>query len=160
LGDSVYTGAATKFVNKGLTNGTQYRYVVISYDKTGNRSVGLAILATPQIRKLTSPVDGAKVKKPPVLTWLAVGEADYYNVQLFRETTKPLSGSYLTSNQKLLSAWPVRARLVLKKSWKFQGRTHRLTPGTYRWFVWPGFGRRSDENYGAPLGQSTFVVKR
>jgi hypothetical protein len=160
LGDSVYTGTATKFVDRGLTNGTQYRYVVVSYDKTGNRSVGLAILGKPDVQKLTSPVDGAVVKKPPVLAWLGVGEADYYNVQLFKESAQTLSASYLTSNKKILSAWPTKARLPLKRSWKYQGRTYRLTAGTYRWFVWPGFGARASEKYGPPIGQSTFVVKR
>jgi hypothetical protein len=160
FGDSVYTGKATKFVDRGLTNGTQYRYVVVSYDRTGNRSIGLAILATPQVIKLLRPVEGGVLKKPPLLAWLAVGGADYYNVQLFRETPQTLADSSLTSSKRILSAWPIRTRLQLKKSWKFQRRTNRLTPGTYRWFVWPGFGRRSEENYGPLLGQSTFVVKR
>jgi hypothetical protein len=160
LGDAVYNGKAVKYVDKGLTNGTQYRYVVVSYDKSGNRSVGLAILATPEVRKLTHPLNGAALKKPPVLTWLPVGEADYYNVQLFRESTTTLSESYLTGSKKILSTWPVRSKLPLKKQWKFQGHTYRLTPGRYRWFVWAGFGRRADEKYGPLLGQSLFLVKK
>jgi hypothetical protein len=159
-GETVYTGLATKFVDKGLTNGTQYRYVVMSYDKVGNRSVGLAILATPQLLKLTRPADGAVLKVPPLLIWLAAGGADYYNVQLFRGSTKTLSDSYLTAGQKILSAWPTGTRLSLKRKWTYQGRTYKLTAGTYRWFVWPGFGARSQEKYGPLLGQSTFVVKR
>jgi hypothetical protein len=159
-GETVYTGLATKFVDKGLTNGTQYRYVVMSYDKVGNRSVGLAILATPQLLKLTRPTDGAVLKVPPLLIWLAAGGADYYNVQLFRGSTKTLSDSYLTAGQKILSAWPTGTRLSLKRKWTYQGRTYKLTAGTYRWFVWPGFGARSQEKYGPLLGQSTFVVKR
>jgi hypothetical protein len=160
LGNTVYTGAATKVVDRGVTNGTQYRYVVVSYDRTGNRSVGLAILAKPQPLKLKRPLDGAVIKKAPLLTWLAVTGADYYNVQLFRETTKTLSASYLSSSRKILSAWPKRNRLQLKKSWKFLRHTYRLTPGTYRWFVFPGFGARASEKYGPLVGQSTFVVKR
>jgi hypothetical protein len=56
--------------------------------------------------------------------------------------------------------WPTRTRFALKKTWKFAGRTYRLTPGTYRWFVWPGFGSRSQGKYGQLLGQSTFTVRR
>ena len=160
FGDAVYTGASTKVVDRGLTNGTQYRYVVVSFDKTGNRSVGLAILAMPQPRKLTRPLEGAVVKAPPVLAWLPVSGADYYNVQLFREGTKTLSESYLSSSKKILSIWPTSTRLPLKRTWKFQGHTYRLTAGTYRWFVWPGFGARAGEKYGPLVGQSTFVVKR
>jgi hypothetical protein len=27
----------------------------------------------------------------------------------------------------------------------------RLTPGRYHWYVWPGFGKRSDRRYGRLL---------
>jgi hypothetical protein len=160
LGTSVYTGRATTFTDRGLTNGTQYRYVVVSYDRLGNRSVGLAILATPQVRALVRPQDGVTVTSPPVLRWLVAQGADYYNVQLFRDASKSLQGSDLSKARKILSAWPKATRFALKKKWKFAGRTYQLTPGVYRWFVWPGFGRPAQANYGQMLGQSTFVVKR
>lgn len=160
LGTRVYTGEATKYADRGLTNDVEYRYVVVSFDKTGNRSVGLAILATPVALKLTHPLNGATVKSPPLLAWLAVGEADYYNVQLFRESSKNLSSTSLENAAKILSVWPKGTRFALKRSWRFAGRTYRLTPGVYRWFVWPGFGERKQGNYGQLLGQSTFTVRR
>ncbi len=27
--------------------------------------------------------------------------------------------------------------LELGSTWRYEGRTVRLTPGTYRWYVWP-----------------------
>jgi hypothetical protein len=160
LGTPVYSNKGTKFTDKGLTNDTQYRYVVVSFDDVGNRSVGLAILATPHVEMLVRPLDGATLKKPPVLVWRPVAEADYYNVQLFRDSSKVLTGSFASSAKKILSAWPKGTRFALKARWKFQGKTYRLTRGTYRWFVWPGFGARAQNNYGALLGENTFTVKK
>nr|MBA3331185.1 hypothetical protein [Actinomycetota bacterium] len=73
--------------------------------------------------------------------------AAYYNVQLFR------------GSQKVLSAWPKQPRLALGSKWTFAGRKMLLRPGTYRWYVWPGVGARSQARYGPMLGQSTFVVR-
>jgi fibronectin type 3 domain-containing protein len=159
-GTPVFNAKATKFTDRGLVNDTQYRYVVITYDKAGNHSPGLAILATPHVQKLLKPLDGAAVKKPPVLMWRRVAEADYYNVQLFRDSGKALTGSFVTSAKKILSAWPRGTRFALKAKWKFEGRTYRLTKGTYRWFVWPGFGSRAQNNYGAVLGENVFTVRK
>jgi large repetitive protein len=97
---------------------------------------------------LFSPQAGARVTKPPVLRWRRVARARYYNVQVFR------------GSQKVLSAWPTRTRLRLGARWRFAGRARRLTGGTYRWYVWPGYGAQSARRYGALLGQSTFVVVR
>jgi hypothetical protein len=160
LGTPVYSGKAAKFTDKGLTNDTQYRYVVVTYDKTGNRSVGLAILATPHVLKLLRPLDGAVVKKPPVFAWRPDAEADYYNLQLFRDSGKALAGSVSSSAVKILSVWPKKTSFALKAQWKFQGRKYRLTKGTYRWFVWPGFGAQAENNYGTLLGVNTFKVTR
>ncbi len=60
--------------------------------------------------------------------------------------------------QKVLTAYPVTSRFRLRSSWRFGGRKQRLVAGTYRWFVWPGFGTRDEANYGTLLGQRTFVV--
>jgi hypothetical protein len=72
----------------------------------------------------------------------------YYNVQLFR------------GGAKILSAWPVRARLALPARWTYRGKTYTLSPGAYTWAVWPGVGPRSEGRYGQLLGQSGFVVGR
>ena len=74
--------------------------------------------------------------------------ADYYNVQLYR------------GRVKLLSAWPSRAHLKLHHQWTFVGQRVRLTPGHYRWYVWPGYGSRPAHHFGAFIGQSSFVIVR
>jgi hypothetical protein len=74
-----------------------------------------------------------------------VKKARYYNVQLVRGT-------------KILSAWPRHALFRVPRSWVFQGHRYRLTPGVYRWYVWPGYGRASAAKYGPALGSSSFVV--
>ena len=71
--------------------------------------------------------------------------ARYYNVILMR-------------GRRVFSAWPVRARLQLRRTWTYRGSRYKLRPGLYRWFVWPGRGKLSAGNYGRMLGGSTFVV--
>ena len=88
------------------------------------------------------------VTRAPVLRWRIVAGARYYNVQLFRGA------------RKVLSAWPVRARLRVHRTWRYGGVRRRLAPGVYRWYVWPGYGRRAAHRYGALVGTRRFVVVR
>lgn len=142
----VYEGNATTLRDAGLRNGTQYRYVIVSFDRTGNRSAGVAFAVQPRAILLWAPKDGARVVRPPLLVWARVAAATYYNVQLFRGRTK------------ILTAWPTRTQLKLGTTWRYAGRLQRLSPGTYRWYVWPGIGARRDATYGAVLGASAFTV--
>jgi hypothetical protein len=144
----VYTGPAETFTDRGVVNGVEYRYLVVSVDKSGATSAGVAAVALPKRTFLKSPKDGARMRKAPKLTWLKHSEADYYNVQLFR------------GKLKVLSTWPVRTTFALKKGWKYNGRTYKLSPGVYRWYVWPGFGPRAAVNYGDMMGFSSFQIVR
>jgi hypothetical protein len=141
----VYRGKGTRFVDAGLRNGTDYRYLVVSYDTAGNRSTGVPVNAMPRDIRLIAPRDGSVVRRPPVLLWKPAPRATFYNVQLYRGSTK------------ILTAWPAKNRFVLRRSWTFGGR-RQLTPGLYRWYVWPAFGRRTYPAYGSMLGTSTFAV--
>jgi HYR domain-containing protein len=143
----IYVGLAARYTDRGLSNGQEYRYVIVSYDHAGNRSVGVAILVVPKALMLVQPVDGSTVGQHPVLKWVAVKHARYYNVQLFR------------NGRKILSIWPRPNRFALRRSWVFGGHRYRLGHGRYQWFVWPGFGSRSKRNYGPLLGESSFVVR-
>jgi hypothetical protein len=105
-------------------------------------TIGAALRRARASSALLAPRAGARVTSPPVLRWRRVARASYYNVQLYR------------GRVKVLSAWPTSPRLQLGGQWRFLGRQRRLTRGSYRWLVWPRFGRR----YGALLGQSTFTV--
>jgi len=55
---------------------------------------------------------------------------------------------------------PARPRYQLKRRWRYGGRSWRLGPGRYRWFVWPGFGPRSKADYGRRIGPGRFRVAR
>jgi hypothetical protein len=86
------------------------------------------------------------VKTPPLLKWQRWPKARFYNVQLFRGTTK------------ILTAWPNQTQFQLSRRWRYRGAPRTLSPGTYRWYVWPAFGPRNKPDYGGTLGSSTFVV--
>jgi hypothetical protein len=75
-----------------------------------------------------------------------VNGATYYNVQLFR------------GKKKILSRWPKSTHLQLPARWTFNGRVMRLTPGSYRWYVWPGFGKRAAKRYGRLLVKRQLTV--
>ena len=167
---TVYAGRASAFTDRRLKSGAKYRYTVVAYDEAGNAAVkGLLVkpngsvakaaptmpvskpgVTRPRVTKpaLTRPAVGARVTAPPVLAWGPVPKATYYNVQLYHD------------GRKILTVWPSSTSFRLRSSWTYGGRTYRLTPGRYRWFVWPGFGPRSETRYGKLLGGRTFVVVR
>jgi HYR domain len=147
-GDLVYNGTKTTYTDRGLKNGVEYRYVVVSQDAAGNRSSGVAAVAMPRLNLLRSPKDGARLKAPPKLVWARNAEASYYNVQLYR------------GQEKILSSWPLAAALKLKRTWKYEGKRYALAKGVYRWYVWPGFGARAAVDYGELLGSNSFSMIR
>jgi hypothetical protein len=140
---TVYRGVGRTFTDTGLENGVRHRYEVTAYDAAENRASS-AVEALPQA-PLLGPAAGAKVSAPPLLAWKAVEGATYYNVQVWRK-------------RRVLSMWPSGTSLRLKQSWKYKGRRYHLSPGRYRWYVWPGLGRRAQERYGRLIGSSSFVV--
>jgi hypothetical protein len=141
----VYHGAATGFLDKGLSVGRKYEYRVAGIDAAANRAERkVDLVAT---GPLLSPTPGATVKRPPFLDWIPVRGATYYNLQIVR-------------GRKVLSAWPAQSSFRLRRTWMFNGRRYQLRPGTYRWYVWPGYGRISASRYGRLLGSSTFVVTK
>jgi hypothetical protein len=150
----IFTGSAKQVKDTKLTNGVEYRYVVVAHDAAGNFSPGAIVRAVPKRALLFAPVDGMAVTKPPLLRWAGVTGATYYNVQLYRGRSTQAA----QVGTKILSSWPTRPQIALARTWKYNGRTQRLTPGTYVWLAWPGFGAKSANRYGTLLGQSTFVV--
>ena len=79
----------------------------------------------------SKPAAGAETPKPtaPAATrrfaWAPVEGATGYHVELFRGADRVLAQD---------TKEPV---LELGSTWRYQGREMRLTPGTYRWYVWP-----------------------
>ncbi len=168
----VFGGPGSSFRDENVQNGVRYVYRVRVADAAGNESVATAA-ATPRLPSPDSPADSdkqrsgpttqttrpgragllspranadVKASRPPLLRWTPVRGARYYNVQLHRGT------------RKVLSVWPTRPRFQLARRWRFAGDRQRLLPGRYRWYVWPGYGRRSRSTYGDLLGRRTFRV--
>jgi uncharacterized repeat protein (TIGR01451 family) len=142
----VYTGRGQDFADRRLRNGTLYMYELRTVDRSGNESEGVWVAATPRGARLFSPLGNALLSSPPLLRWVAIRGASYYNVQLYR------------GSKKILSAWPRGNHLKLQARWRFAGRPVRLQPGAYHWFVWPGRGPRSRSSYGPLVGRSSFVI--
>jgi hypothetical protein len=144
--ERVYSGTADTFIDRGLTNGTEYRYVVACVNQAGNESAGVAVVLVPRRNLLRAPKDGARLRKAPKLVWARTAEASYYNVQL------------MWKGVKILSIWPSKPAYKLNKTWKYRGRKYQLKAGTYQWYVWPGYGPRSQVAYGQMLGSRSFRI--
>ena len=126
----------------GCVPGRNYVYRLTAADAATNQaSKTLEFVAR---GALLYPAPGERVSRPPLLIWEKVRGASYYNVILVR-------------GRKVFSAWPSHARLRLPRAWTYRGRRHKLRPGTYSWFVWPGRGPLWAGNYGSMLGGSTFT---
>jgi hypothetical protein len=142
----LYRGHGHRLRDERVANGRRYTYTITAVDAAGNVTEQ-TVHATPGLRIL-SPAERAHIVAPPLLAWTPKRHADYYNVQLYRGGTK------------VLSIWPKDASVRLKRTWRFAGHRHRLKPGVYRWYVWPGFGPRTNNNYGRLIGTGTFVIVR
>ena len=141
---AVFTGGSlsTGFVDHGLRPGREYRYQLTVSDDAANKTTQTKDFVARGA--LLAPAPGERVAKPPLLVWTAVRGASYYNVVLVR-------------GHRVFSAWPTRTRLKLPRAWTYHGRRYTLRSGSYRWFVWPGFGSLSAGQYGKMLGGSTFT---
>jgi len=140
----IFRGASLSkgFVDRGLRPGRQYRYQLkASDDATNSVTKPLDFVAR---GALLSPAPGERIRKPPLLVWSPVRGASYYNVVLVR-------------GRRVFSAWPARTHLKLPRAWTYHGRRYKLRPGSYQWFVWPGFGPLSAGRYGKMLGGSSFT---
>jgi hypothetical protein len=142
----VFQGSGSSFTDRTVLNGVLYVYVVVVSDPAGHTD-SESVNAAPK-GPLRAPAEKARVSAPPLLRWIAVRKASFYNVQVFR------------NGRKILSVWPVRTRYRLRRTWVWNGRRRTLVPGTYRWFVWPAYRRKGKILYGKSLGHSDFVVPR
>jgi hypothetical protein len=144
-GTTVYRGTRRTYTDTGLQNGVRYHYTLTGYDEAMNVDTEAAAI-TPSA-PLVSPKAGAVVSAPPRLAWRPVPKATYYNAQVWR-------------NGRIYSTWPKGTSVQLKRTWVYKGRRYKLTPGRYRWYVWPGYGARAKKKFGPLIGASSFVVRR
>ena len=166
---TMFRGTGESFVDRRVANGVTYEYELKVRDPAGNARTHkvTALPAAPppgvesapgtsgpvavqRTRPGIAPAPGSVFDEgdPPLLRWPRAQGARYYNVQLVR------------GGRKILSAWPTRARYQLKLRWTFKGARKRLSPGRYRWLVWPGHGPRSKADYGKRIVSTTFKVRR
>jgi hypothetical protein len=158
---SVFKGLASRFEDTGLTNKVKYVYTINGFDDAGNKATDTVSIIP--AAKLYSPARGATVTSPPLLGWRKVAGASYYNLQVyFGVSGKAMRrvASVAVSGRKVLTAWPLQPHYRMKKSWTFKGKTRKLALGHYRWYVYPGLGKRSANKYGPLVGQSDFYVKK
>jgi hypothetical protein len=140
----VFRGNAKQFGDRSLKNGVSYTYTLTAIDAPGHTTTK-TVKAKPTAWLLT-PSPGAERKAPPWLRWKPVKNATFYNVQLFR------------GKRKILSAWPRKPRFKLHSAWRYNGHWHRLSPDTYRWYVWPAYGDRNQRRYGRLRGARSFKM--
>ena len=94
-------------------------------------------------KPLISPRRGLRTRRPPLLNWITVKKAGFYNIQLWHDG-------------KVLSRFRHRSRFQVPRIWRQDGVRHRLRPGRYNVYVWPHFPRR----YGRDALRTWFVKKR
>jgi hypothetical protein len=139
----VYSGSASSYEDRGLRPGAKYKYTLTALDAASNSSTAETVDVTGTGR-LIDPFPGESVASSSLrLFWVPVKGASYYNVQLIK-------------GHKVLSAWPTRTSFKVPHKWVYHGHHYKLRHGVYRWYVWPGFGKRARAKYGRMLGSSTF----
>lgn len=136
----IYSGPDHMFTDSGVTGGTTYRYTLTATDQAANAAATSIDVAAKR------PAVPKRAAQPPRLRWRRVKGADYYNMQLYR------------GNRKVLSVWPRLNRFQLRRNWTFRGHKRKLAPGTYHWYVWPGFGRRAHHRYGKLISHRRFTI--
>jgi hypothetical protein len=142
----VFAGKGLRLVDRKARAPSRYWYEVRVYDQAGN--VAAKTLAVEPSSGILLPAGGAVVKRAPLVRWVPVAKARFYNVQLWQ------------GRKKLLTTWPSETQLRLGETWKFDGRTLRFRNGKYQVYVWPAFGTLARPQYGKLVGRVDFVVKK
>ena len=76
----------------------------------------------------TAPSPRSALPTGRTFAWAPVPNASGYHVELFR------------GQERVFAVDVTAARFELPAAWKHAGRRQRLSPGTYRWNVWPVVG--------------------
>ena len=59
-----------------------------------------------------------------------------------------------------MTTWPLQPRLPDEEVLDVQRQAPKLAKGRYRWYVYPGIGKRTANKYGPLIGQSDFFVTK
>ncbi|HEY3612081.1 MAG TPA: hypothetical protein VGK92_00165 [Gaiellales bacterium] len=137
-GTKIYSGLGTSSSVKLKVGSTGY-VALFAYDTSGNVSSPAQKLVSLAPLIPLRPTSGTTINTLPRLTWKAQSATAYYNVQLFRNGVRVLTG------------WPTKAAFSIPAG--------KLKHGdTYVWFVWPAVkhGSRSP-TFGQLIGRATFT---
>jgi hypothetical protein len=134
--------AGAREASSGPLSPGAYTWTVTVRDAAGNATSATASATVPDPAVVAKAAAAARL----TLRWKAGANAKYYNLQLFR------------AGRKVLTAWPTKPQYRLPRTWRLNGRTHRLAAGTYRWYAWPGYGPRARRSYGRLLAQGKVKV--
>jgi hypothetical protein len=86
-----------------------------------------------------------------VLHWKADPKAHRYWVNLARRVS--------SREEVFLTLVTAKPRVVVPTTWYNAGRRRRLTPGGYRWYVWPQYTIAGQDRRGKLLARGDFVIK-
>jgi len=114
---------------------------------SGLRPTQPVLPAKPAHERPVSPVHAVGGRALRRLHWSAVAGATYYNLVLWRD------------GKRVLDLWPTSPRVVLPTTSVNRGPLARLSPGRYLWFVYPGFGAKTAQKFGALAGTGALVVQ-
>jgi HYR domain len=135
----------TWFRDNTVPNDTRFVYALRSVDRARNASPGAKIEA--RASRILKPAFDSLHDSPPLIEWPGVRNAGYFNLQLWRD------------GRKILSVWPLKSEYRLSANWSYSGRRYSLRSDRYGVYVWPGFGSKSDANYGPLFGWTAFRMK-
>ena len=102
----------------------------------------------PSTAPTETTANGAADPAPPSQTfvWATEPNAAAYEFQLFR------------GSDRIFRARVTEPRLELPGRWRRAGRTYELTPGSYRWYVWP-VSRQTRRQAAVATVQARLVVE-
>ena len=85
----------------------------------------------------------ATIATPHRFAWAPRPGASGYDVELFKR------------RELVFRATTSKPEIVIPRGWRLNGRTRRLEPGSYRWYVW---SRIAGKRESTATVQATFVV--
>ena len=147
-GAAVYKGTGTTFTDHRLTTGVQYRYLIVTYDHTGNHSAGVGRPSEGQRAtavRAGSRREGRRTGDPSLAT-----------------DTKGdlLQRAALPQRQEGLQLVPDPHEARAPESMEARRSHDSLQRGRYDWYVWPAFGTRAKPRFAPLEGFNSFVVTK
>jgi hypothetical protein len=109
---------------------------------TGTRLATADVSTSSPAPQQTAPAVGPPVPDATnttsghLLAWAPVANASAYTIEILR------------GGQLIYSSTTRRANVGIPGGWRRDGQTITLSPGTYRWYVWPVFGSGATRHQG------------